>query len=263
MIQKFLYLEWKAFFRSASFATNLALKILMGFVAAYFIVIFLALGIGVFFILKKANLDPVTTVNKFMIYYLIADLIVRLLLQKIPVMNIRPLLIFPIKKSTIVHFSLGKTALSFFNIIHAFFLIPFSVVLIVQGYDPVAVILWFIAIVSFVYLNNFINIILSNKDNLFAIFATIAVALAGLHYYDYFNITYYTAPLFDALFNTYWAAAIPVLALIALYYLTFQFFKKNLYLDAGLSQKHDVESIWDYWYLLKKRYQTHQTKQAI
>jgi hypothetical protein len=245
MIQKFLYLEWKAFFRSASFATNLALKILMGFVAAYFIVIFLALGIGVFFILKKANLNPVTTVNKFMIYYLIADLIVRLLLQKIPVMNIRPLLIFPIKKSTIVHFSLGKTALSFFNIIHAFFLIPFSVVLIVQGYDPVAVILWFIAIVSFVYLNNFINIILSNKDNLFAIFATIAVALAGLHYYDYFNITYYTAPLFDALFNTYWAAAIPVLALIALYYLTFQFFKKNLYLDAGLSQKHDVAKTED------------------
>ena len=48
MIQKFLYLEWKAFIRSASFATNLALKILMGFVAVYFILIFLALGIGFF-----------------------------------------------------------------------------------------------------------------------------------------------------------------------------------------------------------------------
>ena len=57
MIQKFLYLEWKAFFRSASFATNLALKILMGFVAAYFILVFLALGIGAFYILKKMNLD--------------------------------------------------------------------------------------------------------------------------------------------------------------------------------------------------------------
>jgi hypothetical protein len=48
MIQKFLYLEW-TFIRSASFATNLALKILMGFVAIYFILIFLALGIGVLF----------------------------------------------------------------------------------------------------------------------------------------------------------------------------------------------------------------------
>jgi hypothetical protein len=40
--------------------------------------------------------------------------------------------------------------------------------------------------------------------------------------------------IFDALFNTYWAAAIPVLALITMYYLTFQFSKE--YLDAGLSQ---------------------------
>jgi hypothetical protein len=37
----------------------------------------------------------------------------------------------------------------------------------------------------------------------------------------------------------------PVLALIALYYLTFQFLKKNLYLDAGLSQKHDVAKTED------------------
>lgn len=239
MIQKFLYLEWKAFFRSASFATNLALKILMGFVAAYFILVFLALGIGVFYILKKANLDPIVTVNKFMIYYLIFDLIFRLMLQKIPVMNIRPLLIFPIKKSTIVHFSLGKTVLSFFNVIHAFFLIPFSVVLIIEGYDPLSVVLWFLAIYSLMFVNNFINIILSNKDNLFSIFLAIAGTLAGLHYFGYFNITDYTSPFFNAIFNTIWMAAFPILALAVLYYVTFQFFKRNLYLDAGLSQKHD------------------------
>lgn len=245
MIQKFLYLEWKAFFRSASFATNLALKILMGFVAIYFILIFLALGIGVFYILKKSNLDPIVTVNKFIIYYLIVDLIIRLLLQKIPVMNIRPLLILPIKKSTIVHFSLGKTALSFFNLVHGFFLIPFSVVLIIEGYDVLSVLLWFTAIFSLMYINNFINILLSNKDNLFAIFLAMASILGGFQYYELFNITDYTAPFFDAVFNTYWAFAIPVLALIALYYVTFQYFKSNLYLDAGLSNKHDVAKTED------------------
>ena len=177
MIQKFLYLEWKAFFRSASFATNLALKILMGFVAAYFILVFLALGIGVFYILKKMNLDPIATVNTFMIYYVLMDLLFRLLLQKIPVMNIRPLLIFPIKKATIVHFSLGKTALSFFNLVHGFFLIPFSIVLMIEGYDVIHVILWFTSMYSLLYINNCINIILSNKDNLFAIFLGIAAIL--------------------------------------------------------------------------------------
>ncbi|WP_413999717.1 DUF5687 family protein [Flavobacterium sp. W1B] len=245
MIQKFLYLEWKAFFRSASFATNLALKIFMGFVAIYFILVFLGLGIGVFYILKKMNLDPIVTVNKFMIYYVLMDLMIRMMLQKIPVMNIRPLLIFPIKKSTIVHFSLGKTILSFFNLVHGFFLIPFSVVLIIEGFDVVSVLLWFTAIFSLLYINNFVNIILSNKDNLFSIFLGITSVLGGLQYYGFFNITDYTAPFFNAIFNTYWVFAIPVLALIAMYYFTFQYFKSNLYLDAGLSNKHDVAKTED------------------
>lgn len=249
MIQKFLYLEWKSFFRSASFATNMGLKILMGFVAAYFILVFLALGIGVFYILRKMNLDPIVTVNKFMIYYVLIDLIIRLLLQKIPVMNIRPLLVFPIKKATIVHFSLGKTILSFFNLVHGFFLIPFSIVLIVEGYDVLSVVLWFFAIFSLLYSNNFINILLSNKDNLFAIFLGIVAVLGGFHYYGLFNITNYVAPFFDAIFNTYWVFVIPVVALNGLYYFTFQYFKNNLYLDAGLSSKHDIARTEDLTWL--------------
>ncbi|QZK89000.1 DUF5687 family protein [Flavobacterium sp. CHNK8] len=239
MISKFLFLEWKSFTRSASFATNLALKIVIGFFAAYFILIFLGIGVGAFYILKKMKLDPVVAVNQFLFYYVITDLIIRLMLQKIPVLNIRPLLIFPINKSTIVHFSLGKTILSFFNIIHAFFLIPFSVVLLIEGYDPASVVFWFLAIYSLFYCNNFINILLSNKDNLFAIFLGTTAVLGGLHYYGIFDITAYVAPFFNALFNTYWAFLIPVVALVVLYYVTFQYFKKNLYLDAGLSSKHD------------------------
>lgn len=240
MFKKFIYLEWKAFTRSASFASNLALKILMGFVAIYFILVFLAVGFGAFYILEKMNLEPLVTVNKFLIYYFLFDLIVRLLLQKIPVMNIRPLLIFPIKKPTIVHFSLGKTALSFFNFVHAFFFLPFSIVLIYEGYDVLSVILWHIALLTLVYINNFLNILLSNKDNLLAIFISIMAIFVALHSYQLFNITNYSAPFFDGLFHTKWLFAILIVILTALYYFTFNYFKSNLYLDAGLSTKEDV-----------------------
>src|SRR6187551_2515098 len=120
MFAKFIYLEWKSFTRSASFASSLAMKILIGFLVLYFTLVFLALGVGAFYILKKMQLDPLVTINKFLIYYFLGDLIVRLLLQSIPVMNIRPLLTLTFKRPTIVHFSLGKTALSFFNVAHAF-----------------------------------------------------------------------------------------------------------------------------------------------
>jgi hypothetical protein len=240
MFKRFLYLEWKAFFRSASFASNLALKILMGFLAIYFILVFLGLGIGAFYILKKMNLEPLVAVNTFLIYYFLADLIFRLLLQKIPVMNIRPLLIFPIKKPTIVHFSLGKTVLSFFNFLHAFFFLPFSLILIYEGYDILSVVVWHIALFSLVYTNNFLNILLNNKDNLLGVFLGILAILGGLQYYNLFNVTTYSAPFFNGLFHTKWLFLLPVLTLIGLYYISFKYFKNNLYLDAGLSRKDEI-----------------------
>ena len=141
MFKKFLYLEWKSFIRSGSFKTSLGFKILMIFGAIYFSIIFLGLGIGAFYLIKKLGLEPLATVNKFIIYYLVADIALRLFIQKIPVLNIKPLLTIPITRPTIVHFILGKTALSFFNWIHAFFFIPFSIVMLIEGFNPVSVLL--------------------------------------------------------------------------------------------------------------------------
>ena len=53
MIKQFIQLEWKSFIRSASFSTNLALKILMAFGALYFMVMFIGLGIGSYFLLEN------------------------------------------------------------------------------------------------------------------------------------------------------------------------------------------------------------------
>jgi hypothetical protein len=240
MFKKFLYLEWKAFTRSKSFATSLIMKILLVFGAIYFAIVFLALGIGAFYLIKKINPDPLLLVNKFFVYYILCDLVIRLLIQKIPVMNIRPLLILPIKKPTIVNFSLGKTVLSFFNWVHAFFLLPFSIVLIIEGYDVLSVILWHIGIVALLYINNFVNIILNNKDNLYTFFIAIVIVLAGCQYYNIFDITNYTAVFFDGLFHTKWMFFIPVFALFGVYYFTYNYFKKNSYLDSGLSSKHEI-----------------------
>ena len=46
MIKKFIYLEWKAFTRSASFGANVAMKILIGFLMVYFSVLFIGMGVG-------------------------------------------------------------------------------------------------------------------------------------------------------------------------------------------------------------------------
>lgn len=249
MILKFLYLEWKSFIRSASFGTNLALKIILGFVGVLYTFIFLMAGVGAFYALQKMNLDPLQNVNKYLIYYFLMDLGIRLLLQKIPVMNIRPLLALPFTRPTIVNFSIGKTLLSFFNFLHVFFFVPFSIVLLVEGYDVVSVILWHLAMAALVYINNFLNIILTNKDNVFTVFFAIVLILAGLQYYQFFTITDYTSGFFDGMFHTQWLFLLPVLVLIGLYYYTYNYLKTNLYLDAGLSTKHEIAKTEDLTWL--------------
>jgi hypothetical protein len=236
MFKHFIKLEWKSFFRSASFATNLALKIIMGLGALYFMVCFAILGSAVFFILKEEGLEPLSTINTYIIYYLVGDLIMRWLIQKMPVTNIKPLLTLPIKRSTIVHYSLGKTAISFFNIIHAFFFLPFTIVLLIEGYGYQAI-LWHLAMMALIYANNFLNVIINNKDIVFYPLVAIVASLGLAQYYQFFNITEYTKPFFQGMYDTNYLFLIPILLLIITYYFAFNYFKNDLNLDTGLAKK--------------------------
>ncbi len=184
MFKNFFYLEWKSFIRSASFKTNLLFKILMFLAALYFIAIFSFLGIGLFYLLKKFDLDPFLTVNTYLIYYVVMDLIVRFLLQKIPVMNIRPLLSFNIRKNKIVGYTLGKSIISFFNWVHIFFLLPFSIVLYREGFDPAALTGWFIGVFSLIFINNFLNILSANNTKLLYFLAGTLMALGAFQYFQ-------------------------------------------------------------------------------
>lgn len=235
MLRQFISLEWKSFKRSPSFGSGIAMKIVIGFMAAYFAVSFLILGAGLYFILKEMGLPPLETVNRALVYYLVADLVVRYFLQKMPVVNIKPLLSLPVKRNAIVHFALGKTSVSFFNWIHGFWLVPFSIVLLFQGFSPLGVIGWHIGVFALLFANGYINLLINNKDSLFAGVIVLLAVLGYAQYENWFDLTLYFQPVFQALYN--W----PVLGLLCVgiaalcYWLSFRFFKAKLHLDTGLS----------------------------
>jgi len=169
--------------------------------------------------------------------------------QKMPIMNIKPLLYMPFKKSSVVKYSLGKTVLSFFNWMHAFFFVPFSIVLLIEGYDPISVIGWHIGLMALFYCNNFINIMMNNQDKIFYPMVVILSVLGLCQYNGWFDVTIYTAPIFDLFFDTPWSATLPILALIGLIYASFNYFKKHMYLDGGLATKHTEAKTEDYTWL--------------
>lgn len=250
MFRQFLRLEWKAFFRASSFTGNVVMKVFMIFAAIYFSIIFLSLGAFSYGIIKdEMGQDPLVVVSKYMIYYMLGDLMVRLFLQKIPVINIRPLLTLPIKRSMIVNFAIGKTMLSFFNLMHAFFFVPFSIVLIMEGYDPLHVVFWHLGMMALIYCNNFLNILLNNKDGLFIAFIVILILFGSLQYYEIFDITLITSVFYHGIFTTSYMFIVAFLLLAILWYVDYKYFYRHLYLDTGLKGKHEIAKTEEYTWL--------------
>lgn len=242
MFGNLISLQWKSFFRAASLKANLVMKIFMVLIGLYFIAMFSFAGIGLFYGLEKNGYPPLETLNRFIIYYLAGDLVFRYLLQKMPVVNIKPLLLLPFNKKKIVNFALSKTALSYFNYLHAFFFIPFTIILFIEGYDPVGTTCWLVSMTFFLYINNFINIFLNNKLVYVLIAATIIMGLGAAQYYSYFDISPYTGSFFQSFYETYWKVIIPLAVLALMIVLAHRYFLKRLYLDAGLATKASTAS---------------------
>lgn len=251
MIKQFINLEWKSFIRSAAFKQNLAFKILMIFGALWLVGILTLFGSLAYTAIEKFELgEPLRVVNKYLIYYFFFDLAMRYMLQKMPVTNIKPLLYLPITRSNIVKYALGKTSVSFFNIAHAFFFIPFSIALIVQGDAPfINVLGWHLAMICITYTINYLNVFMNNMDSVFYPVIGLIAASGILQYYGIFDITIYSAPVFDFFYDNAFGFIIPLVLVVSSAYFAFEYFKKQLYLDAGLKTEVKEASTEDLSFL--------------
>ncbi len=233
MITRFLGLEWKQFIRSSSFKRKIAIKILMVFAVLYFAVVAIALGIGIFFILKKSmpQSDPLVIINNFLIYYFLIDLAIRFFIQQLPFMNVKPLMILPINRNTIVKYLMGKSMLSLFNILPLFIFIPFSIVLLIKNYAVLHVFVWFTGIVLLLLSNNFINFIINKNNKTFYIIIGLLAGFSGLEFFNIFKISTYVGIAFNAFYKNPLFIVIPVLIFILCYLGVYKYLQKGLYLE--------------------------------
>lgn len=235
MLLDFISLEWKAFIRSASFKTNLAIKVLMGFIGLYFTFVFIGLGYFLLDIITQENLDPIITMNRYLFYYLLLDLGFRFLLQKLPITHIRSLLSLPISKNKIAIYTLLKSFLSFFMWIHLFLLIPLSFRLISLDYAPTAVLAWAVSIFGFLIINNLLNLLLQNKKSiLFLVLIFVGITLS-LHYFTSIDYLTYIGGFFEMFYYQKWFFTLPYIMIIILGFIAYKNYLNNLYLDSGIA----------------------------
>ena len=243
MIKLFLSLEWKAFFRSADFGKGLALKVLMGFFALYLVGMFLLIGIAVYPLLndKFPDQNPFLTVNSFLFYWVLGDLVFRFFMQKLPVMSVKPLLTLPVKRSQIVNYVLRKSVFSFFNALPLFAIIPFGITLILNDYPTTAVLFWMLALVITTLIINFLNFIIESfsaeYELSFLPIIALVVALYALDYFQIISLSTLVSSGFQAIYNTPGFIVILIAVLVGLYLFNFKLLKQKLFLDSGLKTK--------------------------
>jgi hypothetical protein len=251
MVSDFIRLEWKQFIRSSYWQKSVALNIFLVFIALYFILVFLGLGIGLYPILKEKfpDQDPFNMVNQFLFYWFLADLLMRFFFQKLPVMNVKPLLALPVKKRKIVHYVLSKSVISFFNFLPLFTVIPFGIILISEGYDLSKVLNWVFLMLIATQVINFLNFIIESKSSATDLaMLPILVIIGTLYLLNHFEILTLSAYLFNAvtwIISSSFYLVIPFLLLGLLYFINFRMLISQLYLDQSLQTKATVVSSSD------------------
>lgn len=252
MFKRLFVLEWRSFFRSANLGKGLSVKILLGFLGLYCLVSFLTLGISLHFMVKELypNEEPIYFVNKFLLVWFCFSFFIRLMFQKLPLLNIKPLLIQNIPRSNIVNYTLLKASYSFCNWLLLISSVPFLIITSrVTDFSNTQLFAWFIAAQGFEYFVNYFNLYIqknfSTNFKKVIPFLIVVLVLFGLDYFKIFSITDLFGQLFNSILDYPILCIFPVIIAVLSYFLLYFDVKKNLFLDAYLQQEKTVYKEYD------------------
>jgi hypothetical protein len=157
-------------------------------------------------------------------------------------MNIKPLLILPVKREKVIHYVLLKSVFSIYNLFPLLVILPFGITTIIEGNAVTAsVLIWMFTLYILVLCVNYANFLIKKKfaDNIiaFLVFAILGGTFAGLEYFEIFKISSFTGTILNSLLLNPILVLAPILLLAGLYFWNFNYLKSNFYLDNTLKTK--------------------------
>jgi len=254
MNQNLFSLAWRETVRSAYWGKSIATNIGLGLLALYFAANFLFLGLFIPEIMAKKfpNDDLLSKLNSIVLAYFAIDLIVRQLMQKLPTVSFKPLLLQNIRRKTIANYLLTRSVLNFFNVLPFFLLVPITIKLVAETHSGMAAAAWFLSLLILIFSNHFLAIYLKWRFNEaeYGFFILLA-ALAGLFAINHFGIVNLSGgmgKLLD-LILIYPAISIVFVSIpVLFYFLNVRFLLSRMFINM-LSGKQKEEKISDYSWL--------------
>ena len=118
-----------------------------------------------------------------------------------------------------------------------FFYIPFSIVLVKEGYNSNGILGWFFAIFFIIQVVNFLNFLINKSNIAFWAIALLTAGLVAAQKFQLFDVTVYSQQLFDAIVANPLLAVIPLIIAGILYYINYLQLRTKVYLDDAVATK--------------------------
>jgi hypothetical protein len=256
MNQNLFSLAWREITRSAYWSKSLATTIGLGLLVVYFSANFLVLGFFIPEIIAKQfpDADPISKFNGFILAYFATDLIMRQLLQKLPTVSFKPLLVLNFRRRRIVNYLMLRSVFSVFNVLPYLLLVPVTFKMVAPTQPLISTISWFLGIVILIFSSHFLAIYLKWKFNEaeygFFILLGIIAALFAVNYFGIIDFSGTLGKLMDLILK-YPAITLSLLLIpVLLYWLNVKFLLSRIYLNLVVTKQKD-EKVRDYSWLNK------------
>jgi hypothetical protein len=179
--------------------------------------------------------DPVEQFTSFILYYALADFVLRLMLQEVPSLSIQPYLLLPVKKSTLIHYLLSKTLWSFFPLIPLLVLIPYAIKVLSISYPIFSIILWIFGIYLFFNSISYIALFFKRKihfnPGIIAILILCFIVIILLERDGIISLSYLSTALFMVPLQNPLYILIFLLLIILTYSVNFIYLKRHAYAE--------------------------------
>jgi len=244
VIKWFISHQFKQLRRSAFWQKSLAINIVLAFVIGLVLLELLALGLLARSILSEIypDQDLVAIFNGVLLYYFAIDLILRYLMQSLPVMAAQPYFHLPVRKSVIVNYMLAKSKLFILNYLPLLILVPWAVKTIAVEYSIAQAIQWLVGIILLIFTNNFIIVYVKrqifSRPWIVAVFGIIVVGFIVLDNFGLYSISMISTQLFLYLITIPWALFIPLILLLFVYAVNFYYLRARMYVEEISTKKH-------------------------
>jgi hypothetical protein len=222
---------------------NLIANIVIGFFMLLMMGYLLMLGIFIDPIIRKIlpDEDPVMIVNGLVIYFLGFDLLIRYLMQTLPTFAIESYLHLPVRKRTMVHFTIGKSVFHLLNFLPLLVFVPFALTSVLPGRGGISALSWILMIIFLILNNNFLATYfkrqLVSKPLITLLAGIVLIAFAVLDYIDFIGLSSISSLIFSSVFSNPLFIAIPVLLMIFSYSLNYFLLKSKMYPDEVIRHK--------------------------